>query len=185
MAKTTVASGGARRARRIARLVPAAMAATLVGATLQGPAQAGFDIVEEIECLALTIYFEARGEPDEGKIAVGHVVMNRARHPLFPGEVCNVVRQGGETPHGCQFTWWCDGRSDRPREWSAWERSKAFARRVFWQKSVDPTAGALWYHAEHVVPSWRDKLNPGPKIGRHIFYHPVDGPAARAGAEAD
>lgn len=149
----------------------AVAAAALGGATLPATA-AGLDVAKEIECLALTIYFEARGEPDEGKLAVGHVVMNRASHPRFPEEVCGVVRQGGDARYRCQFTWWCDGRSDRPSEWGAWERAKALAQSVFWQASDDPTQGALWYHADNVVPPWRDKLNLGPKIGRHIFYLP-------------
>ncbi len=165
-----------RQADRLGRLALATVVivATLGGPASWAPASAGLNVTEEIECLALTIYFEARGEPDEGKIAVGHVVMNRAQHPLFPGEICGVVRQGGIERYRCQFTWWCDGRSDRPHDWSAWERSKALARRVFWQDSTDPTAGALWYHAESVIPSWRDKLSLGPKIGRHIFYRPAN-----------
>ncbi len=140
-------------------------------ASQASPARAAPDVRQEVECLALTIYFEARGEPDEGKIAVGHVVMNRASHPLFPHKVCEVVQQGGEKLRfRCQFTWWCDGRSDQPREWRAWQRSKALARRIYWDYSEDPTAGALWYHADYVTPSWRNSLAPGPKIGRHIFY---------------
>jgi spore germination cell wall hydrolase CwlJ-like protein len=144
----------------------------LLGIASQAPAaRAEPDVRQEVECLALTIYFEARGEPDEGKIAVGHVVMNRASHPLFPHKVCEVVQQGGEKLRfRCQFTWWCDGRSDNPREWQAWEKSKALARRIYWDYSADPTAGALWYHADYVTPSWRNSLAPGPKIGRHIFY---------------
>jgi spore germination cell wall hydrolase CwlJ-like protein len=150
--------------------------AAAVPAAAQPPmlAQPEIDLSEELECLALTIYFEARGEPDEGKIAVGHVVMNRASHPLFPPDVCNVVRQGGIERHRCQFSWWCDGRSDRPRDWAAWEESKALAEEVFRQAAPDPTEGALWYHADYVRPSWQDKLHPGPKIGRHIFYKASD-----------
>jgi spore germination cell wall hydrolase CwlJ-like protein len=34
----------------------------------------------------------------------------------------------------------------------------------------DPTGGAMWYHAEYVVPSWRNMFKRGPKIGQHIFY---------------
>ena len=148
----------------------------LVAHLLLAPtAQADIDVREELECLALTIYFEARGEPDEGKRAVGHVVMNRVTHPLFPRKVCNVVRQSNRKfPHACQFTWWCDGRSDRPREPSAWRKSKALARLVYWDYSKDPTVGALWYHAEYVAPGWSGSLLPGPKIGRHIFYRLLD-----------
>ena len=144
------------------------------------PASADVDVTEELECLALTIYFEARGEPEEGKRAVGYVVMNRTLHPSFPQDVCNVVRQGGAKRYRCQFTWWCDGLSDRPREANAWERSKAVARQVFWDAAADPTGGALWYHADTVSPPWQDKLRPGPKIGRHIFYRQGDDARPRA-----
>ncbi|MFQ5772978.1 MAG: cell wall hydrolase [Kiloniellaceae bacterium] len=175
------------RARRNLR-APAAWTAVLgllAQVVLTGPAAAGIDVYEELECLALTIYFEARGEPDEGKLAVGHVVMNRASHPLFPKAVCDVVRQGGDKlRYRCQFTWWCDGHSDRPTEWRAWERSKALARRIYWDYSQDPTGGALWYHAEGADPGWRHRLDPGPKIGRHVFYRvgggwPKGGPPLR------
>jgi len=165
-----------RRSDQIARLAwaMAIVVATLGGPVPQATANAGLNVTAEIECLALTIYFEARGEPDEGKIAVGHVVMNRAQDPQFPEQVCNVVQQGGIQRYRCQFTWWCDGRSDQPRDWSAWEHSKALARSVFWEDSIDPTQGALWYHADSVIPTWRNKLSPGPKIGRHIFYRPPE-----------
>ncbi len=144
-------------------------AGTAAGAT--AGATAGIDVTSELECLALTIYFEARGESDEGKLAVGHVVMNRAENPLFPREVCKVVRQGGDKLlYHCQFSWWCDGRSDRPRNRQAWAKSRALAGSVYWDYSRDPTAGALWYHADYVRPSWRRDLIPGPKIGRHVFY---------------
>ncbi len=45
-----------------------------------------------------------------------------------------------------------------------------WARLVFWDYSLDPTAGALWYHADYVNPNWQHDLNRGPKIGRHVFY---------------
>ncbi len=143
------------------------------------PALAGADtrvretvnVRDEIRCLALTIYFEARGEPDEGKLAVGHVVMNRVFDSRYPSQVCSVVRQGGEWPRNrCQFSWWCDGRSDKPRDRAAWERAMAFARLIYWGFSKDPTGGALWYHADYVSPAWRKVLGSGPKIGRHQFY---------------
>lgn len=160
------------RCRAVVLAVILALAGYSVAPT---PAAAGMDLSRELECLALTIYFEARGESDEGKIAVGHVVMNRAAHPLFPRKVCEVVQQGGEKLRfHCQFTWWCDGRSDQPREWRAWEKSKALARRIYWDDSPDPTAGALWYHADYARPRWRRDLSRGPKIGRHVFYGPAN-----------
>ena len=125
----------------------------------------------EIECLALNIYFEARGEPEVGQLAVGHVVMNRVNSKRFPGTVCDVVQQGGELRrYRCQFSWWCDGRSDTPGNKRLWEKSAELALNVYWGRSADPTHGALWYHADYVKPYWRKKFERGPKIGRHIFY---------------
>ncbi len=166
LAMASHAIGPQRRAAVLA--VVLALAGYLVAPT---PAAAGVDVSRELECLALTIYFEARGEPDEGKIAVGHVVMNRASHPLFPRKVCEVVQQGGEKLRfRCQFTWWCDGHSDQPTDWRAWNKSKALARLIYRDYSRDPTAGALWYHADYARPRWRRDLSRGPKIGRHVFY---------------
>ena len=143
----------------------------LGGLVLPAPAVAQIDIVEEIGCLALNIYFEARGEPDLGKVAVGHVVLNRVADRRFPGTVCEVVRQGGdEKLNRCQFSWWCDGRSDEPDNAQSWQKVRAVARKVYWGAAAGPTAGALWYHADSVAPSWRRAFARGPKIGQHLFY---------------
>lgn len=140
-------------------------------ASLPAGAEPRIDLEEEIGCLALNLYFEARGEPDIGKIAVAHVVLNRVVDQRFPSTVCDVVRQGGEqTLHRCQFSWWCDGQSDKPSDTQAWEQVKAVARKVYWGFSPDPTDGALWYHAASVSPSWGKVFNRGPKIGQHLFY---------------
>ncbi len=139
--------------------------------TQPAAAESQIDITEEIGCLALNIYFEARGEPDLGKIAVAHVVLNRVDDKRFPTTVCGVVRQGGEQKmHRCKFSWWCDGRSDKPRDAESWQQVQAVAQEVYWGFSPDPTAGALWYHADSVSPSWGKVFNRGPKIGQHIFY---------------
>jgi spore germination cell wall hydrolase CwlJ-like protein len=165
--KSQPGRGLPRRLIPVLAVVLASMAPWLTAA----PAAAQLDVRQELKCLALTIYFEARGEPETGKVAVGHVVMNRASHALYPRAVCDVVRQGGEkVRYRCQFTWWCDRRSDRPTDMAAWKKSMALARRIYWDYSTDPTGGALWYHAEYVAPSWRESLSRGPKIGRHIFY---------------
>ncbi len=129
------------------------------------------DVSKEIDCLAKNIYFEARSEPIDGKLAVGHVVLNRVADKRYPASICEVVRQGGEEPlNRCQFSWWCDGRSDQPKNVRAWQQSLVLARVVFWGYSDDPTLGALWYHADYVKPVWRKVLPLGPKIGKHIFY---------------
>jgi spore germination cell wall hydrolase CwlJ-like protein len=138
---------------------------------LPAGAEPRINIAEEIGCLALNIYFEARGEPELGKIAVAHVVLNRVADRRFPSTVCDVVRQGGEDKlHHCQFSWWCDGQSDRPRDARSWDNVKAIAHMVYWGFTPDPTDGALWYHADSVSPYWRTAFIRGPKIGQHQFY---------------
>ncbi len=129
------------------------------------------DLEASLDCLALNIYHEARGEPAEGKIAVGQVVMNRVGDPHFPARVCEVVKQGGERPFDrCQFSWWCDGRNDRPDDPDAWEDSKYLAKMILAGALEDPTRGALWYHADDVTPGWRMDMVRRGKIGQHIFY---------------
>jgi spore germination cell wall hydrolase CwlJ-like protein len=142
--------------------------ATLLAAPLAGSAAA--DESREIGCLALTIYHEARGESARGKLAVGHVVMNRTRSVLFPADVCAVVRQGGQQHHRCQFSWWCDGRSDRPKDQAALQESLWLAEEIYYGCTRDPTAGALWYHSTTVRPSWSKSFGPGKRIDRHVFY---------------
>jgi len=68
-----------------------------------------------ITCLSRTIYWEARGEGAAGMEAIANVVMNRLGHEGFPNTICEVVRQGHEQG-ACQFSWWCDGRSDDAEE---------------------------------------------------------------------
>ncbi len=129
------------------------------------------DLSQSLDCLALNIYHEARGEPLDGQVAVAQVVMNRVGDAEFPGQVCEVVRQGGERPrHRCQFSWWCDGRGDRPDELAAWTGSKDLARRILAGSVDDPTGGALWYHADSVSPAWDMDIIRQAKIGRHVFY---------------
>lgn len=131
----------------------------------------GVDWNSDLDCLAMNIYHEARNEPEAGKLAVGHVVMNRMFDRRFPGTVCEVVMQGGPEPHNyCQFSWWCDGKDDEPLNQQAWIESQYLASRIFAGTVKDPTGGALWYHADYVNPSWSKAMAKGPQIGRHKFY---------------
>jgi hypothetical protein len=126
---------------------------------------------EAIACLALDIYFEARGEPTIGQLAVAHVVMNRVFDPRFPHDVCDVVYQRDPAfPTLCQFSWTCDGLGDTPTDPAAWRLAQALANRAYFGLSHDPTEGALWYHADYVDPDWTPWLGTGTPIGRHVFY---------------
>jgi N-acetylmuramoyl-L-alanine amidase len=118
-------------------------------------------------CVALAMYWEARGEGREGMLAVGSVVLNRVDDERFPDSVCGVVYQGGETPP-CQFSWWCDGKSDRPTQQSAWLSSLDLARELLTDRPRDPTDGALFFHNTSIKSPWRRQRTA--RIGNHVFY---------------
>ncbi|MEQ8322917.1 MAG: cell wall hydrolase [Rhodospirillales bacterium] len=125
---------------------------------------------EELRCLALNIYWEARSEPIPGQLAVAAVTLNRVQSDRFPSNVCDVVRQGGENRHRCQFSWWCDGKNDEPKNARAWRQAMVLARLVSAGVIKDPTHGSLWYHADYVTPYWAGAKEQVTRIGRHIFY---------------
>ena len=122
---------------------------------------------EAQKCLALAMYWEARGEGHRGMLAVGSVVLNRVEDDRFPDTVCGVVYQGGETPP-CQFSWWCDGKSDRPTHQASWKESRSLADNLLTARPQDPTNGALFFHTKSVRPPWRREQTV--QIGNHVFY---------------
>ena len=119
------------------------------------------------QCLALAMYWEARGEGTRGMEAVGSVVLNRVDDRRFPNNTCNVVMQGGERPP-CQFSWWCDGKSDRPKNYQAWDKAMRLADSMLHGRRGDPTRGALFFHSTSVSPGWERRKTT--RIGNHIFY---------------
>ncbi|MBE9553800.1 MAG: cell wall hydrolase [Proteobacteria bacterium] len=147
-----------------------AMGAVVLLAATSAAIAAKRHVDGELECLALNVYFESRGEPYEGQAAVANVVMNRVADDRFPGGVCAVVQQGGKETEDCQFSWWCDRLGDRPKHKADWEAARDIARIVYWGWGEDLTGGALWYHATYVKAYWRGQYERGPTIGNHIFY---------------
>ena len=134
-------------------------------------------IAESILCIALNVYFEARSEELPGKVAVGSVVMNRVESPIFPDTACDVVYQAeylGEWPkrHRCQFSWFCDGLADIPRETKEWAEAVTIATWVHGIGLPDITGGALWYHSNDVSPKWA--TTDYTQIGSHKFYKKVN-----------
>ena len=120
-------------------------------------------------CLAVNVYFEARSDSMEGQYAVAHVVMNRVQSHRFPNDVCSVVTQQrkGRT---CQFSWYCDGKSDTPNDPEAWAWAVLVAYDVLRGYVPDVTKGATHYHATYVKPSWAKRLDKTVEYGSHIFY---------------
>ena len=144
--------------------------ATALGLTMTAEAGSNKRLMKEQHyCLALAIYWEARGEPEKGKLAVGWTIINRERSPEFPSTVCGVVFDGGESPP-CQFSWWCDGKSDRPRDRESWIRSQVLAARLLTDPPPDPTRGALFFHSTSIAVPWKRPRTRTARIGNHIFY---------------
>lgn len=130
-------------------------------------------VEEELRCLALNIYFEARGEPADGQYAVGLVTMNRMESPRYPNTVCSVVWQ----PR--QFSWTHDGKSDRPTDKRAWKRALHIADFIYHKyrslpeqarATLDRTKGALHYYAPKLAdPYWAKVKQVTYTAGGHIF----------------
>ena len=127
-------------------------------------------------CLALNIYWEARNQPVEGQVAVTQVVLNRVMDERYPSSACAVIRQGKHTnmgmplKHQCQFSWYCDGKSDVPIEADAFRWALSIANQVMNGVWPDITDGSTHYHADNINPNWPDTLTFTKKIGNHIFY---------------
>jgi N-acetylmuramoyl-L-alanine amidase len=130
-------------------------------------------------CLALNTYHEAKNQSMIGQVATAQVVMNRVADSRYPNTVCEVVKQGpkykgSDVPvrHKCQFSWFCDGKSDEPRKDSKeWRMAQEYARIVLSGRIVlDVTEGATHYHATYVKPSWARTKTRTTRIESHIFY---------------
>ena len=122
-------------------------------------------------CLAMNMYHEARSEGLKGMMAVAEVTMNRVASDKFPDKVCEVVKQGYEIGRkDCQFSWYCDGESDKmpERHW----RDNAYELAVDYLTGLETnfTKGATHYHATYVNPYWSKHLTKTTQIGTHIFY---------------
>lgn len=153
----------------------------------EAKAEPGIDydwvVSKEEHCLALNIYHESRSENLAGKYAVADVVLNRVRDDRYPNDICGVIYQGKHKPswkdpqtlvpirNQCQFSWYCDGRSDVPLDNDAWNESLNIAYHVIQNnKYRGLTEGATHYHTTWVSPYWAPTLQQVGTIGTHIFY---------------
>jgi hypothetical protein len=125
----------------------------------------------ELRCMATAIYFEARGEPVRGQIAVAQVIMTRVRSDFYPNTICGVVFQGQWNRNSCQFSFACDGHTDAPKETEQWATALDVAKQVISGKAYLPEiAEATHYHASYVRPDWARQVRRIKQIGIHIFY---------------
>lgn len=140
---------------------------------------------EELNCMALNMYFEARNqETVEAMAAVGYTVLNRVASNRYPDSICNVVFQGRRTDDGgyvrnkCQFSWVCDGLPDTPKvkhpvEFEAWNRAQEIAIQVLRGEIDNPVGNATMYHATYVRPYWMRAYSMVAQVEDHIFYEKI------------
>jgi spore germination cell wall hydrolase CwlJ-like protein len=125
------------------------------------------------KCLAEAIYFEARGEPVRGQIAVAQVVLNRVFSGFYPASVCGVVYQNAHRRLACQFTFACDGIKDAVKSPELWDQAEQIARDTLDGDHWLPEIGkSTHYHAYWVHPWWVGTMRKVSKIGVHTFYRP-------------
>ena len=133
---------------------------------------------KEARCLALAIYYEARGESEDGQVAVSHVILNRVDSKRYPNTICGVVYQNSHMRNRCQFSFTCDGKPERPDNAKIWSRSKQLARQMLCGPECSletvPLTGsvrhATHYHATYVSPGWSRRMRLVGRIGQHRFY---------------
>ena len=112
----------------------------------------------EIDLLARTISAEARGEPYEGRVAVGAVILNRVEHPSFPNTIAGVIYQSGA------FSCIDDGQINQPVA----ESSKRAA--VDALNGWDPSGGCIYYYNPVTATSkWIRSRPIMLTIGKHVF----------------
>lgn len=149
----------------------------------------------EVHCLALNIWFESRGTDKDDRLAVAHVTKNRVKSAKYPENVCAVVFQGVHAKHPvtgaiypirnmCQFSWYCDGKSDEIKltdkqgrtirqNVMIWEECQTIAFDVLTGMSEDPTDGATHYLNEKLVknmPRWTTVYTKVYETNGHQFY---------------
>ena len=150
------------------------------------PVEDPFAKNNEITCLAKNMYFEARSEGIAGVVATTQVVYNRVDSEEYPNTICEVIEQakisqwwlkekGVIKPikNKCQFSWFCDGYSDEPKDDKTYSELFSLAEEFVngdHKNMIDITGGALWYHADYVHPRWANSKEVTAKVGRHIFY---------------
>ena len=117
---------------------------------------------EDYRCLATAVYFESKGEPLDGQLAVAQVILNRVEDGRFGQNACAVVK----APR--QFGFVKAGALPTPTDRKAWETAKAVALIAISGSWPEIVPDATHFHATRVNPGW--KLRRVATVGQHIFY---------------
>jgi spore germination cell wall hydrolase CwlJ-like protein len=116
----------------------------------------------QLKCLATAVYYESKGEPLEGQLAVAHVILNRAASGRFAASVCGVLTQRG------QFSFVHGGKIPTPADSAQWRKAVAVAKVAQNELWDNPAPAALYFHARYVHADWG--MTKVASLGNHIFY---------------
>lgn len=112
----------------------------------------------DVDLLARLISAESRGEPYEGQVAVGAVVLNRVNHASFPNSISEVIYQSGA------FSCLYDGQFDQPVAESSYRAARDALN------GWDPSNGAIYYfNPATATSSWIWSRPAIVTIGKHMF----------------
>jgi len=171
--------------KNLMKLIPLVVFICVSSYSQAGQARGLFTAEErpQMWCLAQNIYYEARGSNRADRMAVADVVINRVQHTYYPNTICDVVHQGKQMPswkdpkvmvmvrNKCQFSWYCDGKSDWPKDMDAWVEAQQIAyNMIVFNDARGVKEGATHYHADYVHPEWAKDFHLVGRIGVHIFY---------------
>lgn len=128
-------------------------------------------LLAEHRCLSEVMYFEARGEGEDGQKAVAEVIFHRMNRGNYGHSICAVVYEGVGTAT-CQFSFVCDGSLEAKKSPEPWREAEALAARILTGEEHlnDATGGAVNFHAASIEPGWTGEFVRTVQIGNHIFY---------------
>lgn len=131
---------------------------------------------QDITCLALNIYHEARGEPEAGQAAVASVTLNRMHSKHYPGKLCDVVFQKNwdkkRRRYVSAFSWTeLESLTKNKKDNKKWQQALKIAETVYSGNGETRAKDALFYHANYIKPVWAKNKKPVARIGKHIFYN--------------
>ena len=128
-------------------------------------------LLAEHRCLSEVMYFEARGEGEQGQKAVAEVIFHRMNKGNYGHSICAVVYEGVGTAT-CQFSFVCDGSLEDRKSPEPWRQAQALAARILTGEEhlSDATDGAVNFHAASIEPGWTGDFVRTVQIGNHIFY---------------
>ncbi len=151
------------------RMIAAVLIIALTAACAQQPQVSTVSVrMNDVDCLAEALYFEARGTGEQGLRAVGEVIVNRANDPRFPDTICGVVDQ--RYNGSCQFSYRCDGKPEEFTNPIAYANAQSVAHQLLSNRGEDITNGALFFHASSMAPGWFGTLTRHGQFGGNIFY---------------